>query len=50
MYYISEFGQNVGLQHGCSLQHCILLSVGCPGRAITANNSQIIFSGRFISL
>ena len=34
MYYISNFGQNVGLQDGCSLEHCIFLSVGCLGRAI----------------
>jgi len=34
MYYISKACQHGGLQHGRSLKHCILLSVGYLGRGI----------------
>jgi len=48
MSYISKFGQHVGLQRGCSLESCILLSVVCLGSFMIANSSQLILSGRFI--
>ena len=48
---IIKFVQHVGVQRGCSLEHCILLSVVSVGTLFIANNTELFFfSGTFISL
>jgi len=37
MYYISNAVQHVGLQNGRSIEHCVLLNVGCLVKAIVAS-------------
>jgi len=50
MYYISRACQHGGLQHGRSLEHCILLSAGCLEDELLCASHILIFSDKFINL